>query len=347
MAQEEKDGWSNVDVDGSDEEGKVEFEIEGQEEEEVVQQEEPAEKAPPPVNAEEEEEEETKPVETAQHKELEGIETNGAQKRIRQLIKQRKDRDEQIDQLRQEIEQLHTSVSSKNEELHDTLSSSFENTQGQLESRLNQAKLVYKQATEQGDTDALLAAQEEISTVNAEKIALRENKSAFDRNVQFYQKQQEQQEQQVQQSQQQPAASQYDPKAINWASKNPWFGSDQPMTMTALQIDATLKEEGFNPSDEEYYEEVDSRLQKLFPSKLGQVAPIKEELAPRLQDAPSNSAQVVAGASRTPKTSSSNKKVKLSQEDIRLAEKWGISLEQYAVEKLKVEQSDGDYTTVS
>lgn len=343
MAQEEKDEWSTIDIDGSNEQEKVEFEVEGQEEEqeEVAQQEESVEKAPAPVSASTEENEE--PV---QPKELEGIETSGAQKRIRQLIKQRKERDEQIGQLRQEIEQLRTSVNSKDEELHNTLSSSFESTQGQLDSRLSQAKVVYKQAAEQGDTDAMLAAQEEISTVNAEKIALREHKKSFDNYVDNNQKLKEQENQQRQRVTQQ-AVPQYDPKAIQWASKNPWFGSDQPMTMAALQVDATLKEEGFDPSDQEYYEEVDSRLQNIFPSKLGQATPVKEEPAPRLQDAPSNSAQVVAGASRTPKTSSSNKKVKLTQEDIRLAKKWGISLEQYAAEKLKVEQSDGDYTTVS
>jgi hypothetical protein len=56
---------------------------------------------------------------------------------------------------------------------------------------------------------------------------------------------------------------------------------------------------------------------------------------------------VVAGASHTPAPSSS-KKVKLSQEDVRLAEKWGISLEQYAAEKLKVEKAgQGEYTTIN
>ena len=54
---------------------------------------------------------------------------------------------------------------------------------------------------------------------------------------------------------------------------------------------------------------------------------------------------MVAGASRTPKTSKGNK-VKLTQEDVRLANKWGISLEQYAAEKLKVEKAEGDYTSI-
>ena len=56
-------------------------------------------------------------------------------------------------------------------------------------------------------------------------------------------------------------------------------------------------------------------------------------------------AQVVAGTSRSPSTSS--KKIKLSQEDVRLAQKWNIPLEVYAAEKLKVNSSDGEYTTIN
>jgi hypothetical protein len=52
---------------------------------------------------------------------------------------------------------------------------------------------------------------------------------------------------------------------------------------------------------------------------------------------------VVAGASRsTPNPS----KVKLTKEDVRLAQNWGIPLEQYAAEKLKVENADGEYTAI-
>ena len=56
-------------------------------------------------------------------------------------------------------------------------------------------------------------------------------------------------------------------------------------------------------------------------------------------------AQVVSGASRS--SPSSSKKVKLSAQDISLAQKWNIPLEQYAAEKLKVTQADGEYTVVT
>ena len=56
-------------------------------------------------------------------------------------------------------------------------------------------------------------------------------------------------------------------------------------------------------------------------------------------------AQVVAGGTRS--TPSSNKKVKLSKEDVRLAYKWNIPLEQYAAEKLKVDDAEGSYTNIT
>jgi len=53
---------------------------------------------------------------------------------------------------------------------------------------------------------------------------------------------------------------------------------------------------------------------------------------------------VVSGSSRS--SPSSKGKVKLTQEDMRLAEKWNIPIETYAAQKLKVTQADGEYTTI-
>ena len=57
-----------------------------------------------------------------------------------------------------------------------------------------------------------------------------------------------------------------------------------------------------------------------------------------------NPSQVVSGSSRS---SPNSKKVKLSQGDIRLANKWSIPLEKYAAEKLKTEKAEGEYTTIN
>jgi len=135
-----------------------------------------------------------------------------------------------------------------------------------------------------------------------------------------------------------------DPKAEEWAASNDWFGQDQIMTVSALAIDGQLKEEGFSPTDSEYYTEIDRRLKETFPHKfVTQEAATGGEV--RRQETTSTPAQVVAGASRS--SPGSSKKVKLSKEDIRLAGKWNIPLEQYAQEKLKADKAEGEYTTIN
>ena len=85
----EKEEWTEVEAPSSDnEENKVEFEVEEESKTEATSDTEPPKE------------------EKKEPQELEGIETKGAQKRIRQLIKQRKDRDDQISQLIRNNEDL-------------------------------------------------------------------------------------------------------------------------------------------------------------------------------------------------------------------------------------------------
>ena len=322
--------WSTVEVDSSEDESpKVEFEVE----EQPKVQEEPKELASVVEQAEEQNEE--------RPEELEGIKTKGAEKRIKQLIRQRKERDEELQQLRSEIHGLRNQVQERDTQLSSSLKNSIDSTESQLESNIESAKQLYKQAVEAGDTDGMLTAQESMSKAYAEQNRVDQQKAAWEE----YNRTLEASGQQAAQvAQQQQQAPEYDPKAVEWASKNGWFGQDQIMTAAALTIDQELKGEGYDPSDDDFYEEVDSRLRQRYPHKFQ--ATDSEPETPRLQDTTTSSAQVVAGASRTPKTSQSNNKVKLTQEDVRLANKWGIPLEKYAAEKLKVEQADGEYTSI-
>ena len=123
-----------------------------------------------------------------------------------------------------------------------------------------------------------------------------------------------------------------------WASRNDWFGQDNIKTAAALAIDAELKSEGYDPTDNDFYQEIDKRINKAFSQNI-------EETTERVQDNTSPPAQVVSGSSRS--SSSSSSKVKLSKEDVRLAQKWNIPLEQYAAEKLKVDGADGNYTNIT
>ena len=128
-----------------------------------------------------------------------------------------------------------------------------------------------------------------------------------------------------------------DPRAEKWASDNDWFGTDNVMTAAALAIDAELKGEGYDPEDQDFYKEINKRIKSAFPHKFG-------EDQNRVQETIATPAQVVSWGSRSSPTNS--KKVKLSKEDVRLAQKWDIPLERYAAEKLKVDNSDG-YTNIN
>ena len=187
----------------------------------------------------------------------------------------------------------------------------------------------------------MLAAQESMSKTYAEMTQVHQQRRAWEEYNEQVKRSLE-----VQQEQAQKQPPQYDPKAVDWATKNPWFGQDQIMTAAALTLDQEIKNEGYDPSDDDFYEEIDVRLRLKYPHKFQTEQAVVQTEAPRLRDTPSNSAQVVAGSSRTPKTSNSKNRVKLTQEDVRLANKWGITLEKYAQEKLKVEQADGEYTSI-
>ena len=130
--------------------------------------------------------------------------------------------------------------------------------------------------------------------------------------------------------------------AVEWSQKpeNSWFGSDNIMTVAALTIDAQLKEEGYNPASPDFYQEVDSRMRQEFPHKFNQQVVAQEVPAQRATQ------QVVAGQSRSP-TNSSSKKVKLTQEDVRMAQKWNIPLEKYAAEKARADRAAGEYVPIS
>ena len=324
MAQEQEE-WSKVET-KAPEEPKVEYEIEGEENEKV--------ETPSPVEAKEEVKSEEAPKEDSPP-ELEGVDTKGAQKRIRQLVKQRKERDEQLAQLMRQNEELSSKLQNTEHQFNTVNKLSLDSSEKQITDKLELARNAYKSAHEEGDSAKILQAQEFLNEAQNDLKSLTATKQQFEQ-------QPVQEQQQVQQPQYQPQPTP-DPRAAEWAQKNEWFGSDQVMTAASLAIDGQLKEEGYNPTDPEYYTEIDRRLQETFPHKFAaQAAPVEEV---RQQVEASKPAQVVAGASRS--SPGSSKKVKLSKEDIRLANKWNVPLEQYAQEKLKADKADGEYTTIN
>ena len=315
----QNEGWDTIEVPSKDEDNKIEFEVESEEEKPIEAVEEQLKEEVVKTASQEKVQEEPQ--------ELDGIKTKGAERRIRQLVKQRKERDEQINALIAQNEELQKSLQSRSTDLAEVTSNSINTNEQNLERTVELARAAYLEAFDSGDKDKALAAQEALAEAKSELKGIQNWKSKIEK--------QAQQREQIQQPQQQIQRTQtVDPKAQEWAESNEWFGKDTIKTAAALALDAELKNEGYDPNDDEFYEEIDKRLETAF----GQTSQ-------RVQDNTKEPAQVVSGSSRSSPTS--NKKVKLSKEDVRLANKWGIPLEQYAAEKMKVTQADGEYTNIT
>jgi hypothetical protein len=328
----ENDGWETVTVpEDKQESTQVAFELEDDEQEEIVIEE---EVQPEPVQEVQEEVVEEEKEE--QPKELEGIETKGAEKRIRQLIRQRKEREEQIQKLMQQNEELQNNLKVKDNEVDSIATRSLNANEKQLTQNIELARQAYMEAFEDGDKEKVLKAQEILNNAQSDLKTVQNYKNNLATKL-------KQKEEQIAATPQ-PVQSQqpsYDPKANEWAERNEWFGKDTVKTAAALALDAELKEQGYDPNDEEFYGEIDRRLEMAF----GQASNRVQETEEQSNSGTSQPAQVVSGASRS--SPSAGKKVKLSKEDVRLANKWGIPLEQYAAEKLKVNQADGEYTNIN
>ena len=163
-----------------------------------------------------------------------------------------------------------------------------------------------------GDVDAQLDAQKELARIAIESERLKMAKAEHEKRAQAPETPQQPQQPQ----QPQPP----DPKAQAWASRNDWFGADEPMTLTAFSIHKNLVEqEYFDPKSDEYYEELDKRMREQFPHKFNDEESTKQ--------APARSP--VASASRG-SAKSGKKSIKLSPSQVAIADKLGVSYEQYA-----------------
>ena len=112
-----------------------------------------------------------------------------------------------------------------------------------------------------------------------------------------------------------------DPKAEDWASRNPWFGKDEEMTSLAYGLHQKLVNSGVDPTSDEYYQSIDSSMRQRFPEKF---------------DRPKK-ASPVAPAGRT----TAAKKVTLTASQVAIAKRLGVPLEVYAKHAAKEQNLNG------
>ena len=188
---------------------------------------------------------------------------------------------------------------------------------GRINAETASAQEAFKRAIAVGDPDATLQAQQKLTELQYASSKLEEAKRMQARRSSQEQPQAQQQTYQQTYQQPQQQAAKPDPRAEQWAEKNEWFGNDNTMTFAAYGIHKQLVDEAFDPTSDDYYDELDKRIRGEFPHKFSDTG------------AKRRTAQTVAGVSRT-SSSNGRKKVKLTPSQVAIAKKLNVPLEEYA-----------------
>ena len=158
------------------------------------------------------------------------------------------------------------------------------------------AKEAYRKAYEDGDADGMFEAQQRISRIALEQARYEEAKRRNE------QRQQQPAPAEPAAPPSRAAAAAPDPKAEAWAQKNEWFGTDQTMTYAAFGIHRQLiEDEGFDPSSDEYYSELDKRVRTEFPHKFAEA---KRDSGPRVASAGSTASKSSSPGAQNSQTDS-------------------------------------------
>jgi len=254
--------------------------------------------------------------------------SQSVQKRIRELTAKRHAAAEEAQAAVQYAQNMQQENAQMKQRLQQMSVGYNTETEGRLKAQESQAKRALAEAMEAGDYEKVADAQEAISKIAIAKERVRVQKAKIAKQQQVEKQQAQVAQQQAQQPQQQQAAPQQapDPKLQSWLGKNEWFGQDRLMTRAAQAIHEQLVlEEGFDPTGDDYYKEIDTRMRTEMPQKF------KEKRS---------NAQTVAPASGNGRSVKSGRKksVELTPGQVAFAKKMRIPLDRYAKEVARLEQ---------
>lgn len=252
--------------------------------------------------------------------------SDNVKKRIKDLTHARHDERRAKEALlreKQELERLAQHMVAENNKLKQYVNNGSEHYAASMkhiaENEVDKAKRALKEANESFDTEAIIAAQE----------ALMDAKMKAEAAKNFRPTPLQLDEDTVQIPQNRETAPAVDEKTLRWQAKNQWFGANgfEELTSFALGLHQKLVNSGIDPRSEEYFERIDSRMKSTFPDVFG-------DDRPKSGDSSKRRSTVVAPATR----SSGVRKVQLTNTQLALAQKYGLTPQQYAAEVAKLEK---------
>ena len=272
-----------------------------------------------------EKEEERTDVRSEQSEEELDEYSENVQKRINQLTAKRKAALEEADaayKYAQEQKRKNEELQKQLQQLNTGYTSEFGN---RIEAQTASAKKLYKEAFDAGDAEKMSEASDLMAKLAIENERLRIQKL---RTENAGTKENEGQSKETQpQARQTQEKQELDPKLQSWLGRNTWFGQDMVMSRGAQAIhEQIVSVDGFDPSTDEYYKEIDRRMRIEFPHKFQSDRKV---------------AQTVAPANGKAVSSGRKKQIELTPGQVAFAKKMRIPLEQYAKEVAKIETRKG------
>jgi hypothetical protein len=189
-----------------------------------------------------------------------------------------------------------------------------------LESQESQALSVLRTAKEASDVDAEIKATDVLASVKAEKLVAKQYKARAEKGLGTNKPDSTAKTETKAAAQ---PAQLPDRKALAWQKRNKWFGGndtgDRIKTQAALVIHKELLDEGISPQEvaDEYYSELDARLTTEFPT-------LRKQTVRRVP--------TVVGGTRS---ATGKRKVSLTGQEVEMANRLGVSYQDYAREKMR------------
>ena len=288
----------------------------------VEKTEEPSDTEVPEEKAEDDtEEEESEPVE----EEAEAPKDNKvlgkrAEKRIKRLVAQKKELEEKLRGYESEKDQWLDEKSELKSKQADSELDAINQYMERLESQESQALSVLRTAKEASDVDAEIKATDVLASVKAEKLVAKQYRARAEKGLGTNKPNSTAKTETKAAAQ---PAQLPDRKALAWQKRNKWFGGndtgDRIKTQAALVIHKELLDEGISPQEvaDEYYSELDARLTTEFPT-------LRKQTVRRVP--------TVVGGTRS---ATGKRKVSLTGQEVEMANRLGVSYQDYAREKLR------------
>ena len=175
------------------------------------------------------------------------------------IRKTNEEKDIRLQQLQRENEEFKRRLSNVERETKNSQISRIDKNIEDSQVRLEYAKMKLKEAAENSDGDAMVEAQTLWRDAENQLVQLQGMKHRASQEVQ-----------------EQPRHELPDPmvqrNAADWMKRNSWYSPDanDSDSRIAKKVDELLVTEGWNPSDPDYWDELDSRLQKSLPHRYNQ-----------------------------------------------------------------------------